>query len=198
MTTSRSFLGDGRGGFTLEGIIQADTLPKDIRTADLNGDGDLDLVVTSEWGYDILCYFGDGHGGFSPGRTIVVNGVAPDGSGAEPHGFAIGDFKENGHPDLIVGFQGPGTLAYYQGSALGQFAVPPVDYPQVVSGGPEYITAADLNHDGHLDVAAAEWVGSLGLMLGDTRNIAGAHADSRIFFDSAVARSWLGSHEAHW
>jgi hypothetical protein len=161
------FLGDGKGGFSLQGQLQADTLPKDIHTADLNGDGHLDLVVTNEWGYDILSYFGDGHGGFSPGRAMIVNGVAPDGSGAEPHGFAIGDFNGDGHPDLIVGFQFPGTLAYYQGSASGQFVVRPVDYPQVGSRGPEYITAADLNHDGHLDVAAAEFSGSLGVMLGD-------------------------------
>jgi VCBS repeat protein len=161
------FFGDGKGGFSLQGQLQADTLPKDIHTADLNGDRHLDLVETNEWGYDIMVYFGDGHGGFSPGQPIIVNGVAPDGSGAEPHGFAIGDFKENGHLGLVVGFDGPATISYYQGNASGQFVVPPVNYPQSVLVGPEYITAADLNHDNHLDVAAAELPNSLAVMLGD-------------------------------
>src|SRR5262249_24332587 len=43
----------------------------------------------------------------------------------------------------------------------------PVDYPQSGAGGTEYITVADFNHDGHLDVATAETPHSLGVMLGN-------------------------------
>src|SRR2546428_2970242 len=59
------FIGDGQGGFTLEGHVAIDTLPKGLAVGDVNKDGRLDLVNCTVWGYDVLLHLGDGSGGFS-------------------------------------------------------------------------------------------------------------------------------------
>ena len=48
--TSLVLNGDGQGNFTLKRNIAEDTLPKDVVSGDINGDGKLDIVAVSPMG----------------------------------------------------------------------------------------------------------------------------------------------------
>jgi hypothetical protein len=68
-------------------------------------------------------------------------------------GVTTGDFTGNGILDLAVVHDADHTLSIYMGNGDGTFQ-PPVVYP-VIGPGTEtvWVTAADLNNDGHLDLA---------------------------------------------
>jgi hypothetical protein len=78
-------------------------------------------------------------------------------SGANPSvsadGVATGDFRGNGVLDLAVVHEAEHTLNVLLGNGDGTFR-PPVVYP-ITGPGTEsvWVTAADLNNDGHLDLA---------------------------------------------
>ena len=71
----RPATGDGQGGFTLQGHVEADTLPKGLLTNDLNSDGHLDLVTINKWGYNIKVNLGDGIGGAGAEHACLGRGI---------------------------------------------------------------------------------------------------------------------------
>lgn len=62
-------LGDGKGGFTASkgSPFAAGHLPNDIAVADMNHDGNPDLVIANHPSPYLSVLLGDGKGGFSPG-----------------------------------------------------------------------------------------------------------------------------------
>ena len=120
------------------------TLPYSIVTADFNHDGNLDLAV-SDWGSNqISILLGKGDGSFETARTFSVPSCT---------GLVVGDFNEDDVPDLaIVEYAGYGTgaLGVYLGNGDGTFRS---GAGYVLGRGTVWLTAADFNSDGHLDVA---------------------------------------------
>jgi hypothetical protein len=154
------FIGDGHGGFKLEGHIGVDTLPKGIAVGDVNEDGHLDLVTCSAWGYTGSVLLGDGLGGF----TLVDQ---PD-AGGEATRLVLRDFNEDGHLDMAMGAHHDGVVHVFAGDGLGAFGVP-TDTGKVPNA--YGMAVGDFNHDGHLDVAVArgpaKGAGQVSILLGD-------------------------------
>jgi hypothetical protein len=128
-----------------------------IATVDVNGDGNLDLVVqgadftTQNWSYIVL--LGNGDGSFQP--PVVY----PQSIGTGDSGVLIADFNEDGKPDLASP-AGNETVAVLLGNGNGTFGAPVYYY---VGGGAGPIVTADFNDDGKLDIAS----GALALLLGN-------------------------------
>ncbi len=146
------FLGDGRGGFGAGIDSPSTTYATQVLAADLNGDGLADLVVTAQGQLWILLATGGGHFGSPRGVPGVLEPV-------------IGDFNEDGLPDLAGASTASNAIAVLLGDGSGGFGTPsnyPTNgflfRPPVVS---------DLNRDGHQDIVAGTSEAVLVVLLGN-------------------------------
>jgi FG-GAP-like repeat len=137
-------IGNGLGGFTLNGHIQTDTLPKGLSAGDLNRDHHIDLVGCSNWGYDAEVHLGDGLGGFGP-RDNWVRGEGG------PNRTILADFNNDRKLDLAVSGPDEGVLLIYFGDGKGGFNPFPSELEDLLHC--DGFTAADLNGDGKQDLA---------------------------------------------
>ncbi|HSS20331.1 MAG TPA: C25 family cysteine peptidase [Pyrinomonadaceae bacterium] len=118
-------LGDGAGGLAAATTITAGFVnngPKDIRAADMNNDGKLDLVFVtgavppSGGNSQIGVAIGDGAGGFAAPTytsTTISNGNA--------YGMAVGDVNNDGNVDVAVAHYIGSTLSVSLGNGTGGF-----------------------------------------------------------------------------
>lgn len=97
------FLGDGTGHFAPGSAIAAFD-PQGLVTADLDGDGNLDLAATLHNVPGIVVALGDGTGSFRPPQTIRFP------QHPLPFGLATGDFNTDGKPDLAIANYGNGHV----------------------------------------------------------------------------------------
>ena len=145
------FLNKGDGTFAAAtNILSEINGASDIASADLDDDGNLDLVVADR--AELLnITLGHGDGTFGPATTIDVTNF----SGDYPNVIAIADLNSDGILDLAVGlyqeeFDTQGRVSILIGQGEGSFA-PPVFYPLMEA--PTGLVATDLNNDGVLDLA---------------------------------------------
>jgi uncharacterized protein (TIGR03437 family) len=158
-------LGDGHGKFSLSDSEVPVVSPYGIATADFNGDGLLDLAITS--GTDssssgtVTILLGDGHGNFNSKSNFV--------SAPVPFGLLTGDFNGDGKPDLAItnqGVNGPShpnaNVSVFLGKGDGTF-IPGVVIPTAPFDNDELsnMVTADFNRDGKLDLAVPVTTGLL-------------------------------------
>jgi hypothetical protein len=143
-------LGTGGGSFAPPVIYATDDLPSGLATADLNGDGIVDLIVT---GSTINVFLGKGDGTFPTRVDYAIGGF--------PSQVAVGDFNGDAKLDIAVtGFaSGPGYLGILFGNGDGTFQTPLMFTDNAPVGAPLVVT--DLNGDGIDDALVAAEGGSL-------------------------------------
>lgn len=153
------FLGHGDGTFTAGATVNAGANPVPLAAADFNNDGKLDLVAGNVNQNDISVMLGKGDGTFQPPVTIAVPppAVCPEGiGGCFVSSLVVADFNGDGKADIAVGLHSSGTVSLLLGNGDGTFKSA-VSYPAGLGGGPvTYLTAADLNSDGKLDLIASD------------------------------------------
>jgi uncharacterized protein (TIGR03437 family) len=131
------------------------TNPSFVVTGDFNGDKKLDVAVVNSGSNNISILTGFGDGSF--GNPIIAA------VGTNPVGLVAGDFNGDGKLDLAVANGGSssastaGGISVLLGKGDGTFQAA-VNY--AASQYPVFITAADLNHDGKVDLAVAANTGS--------------------------------------
>jgi hypothetical protein len=136
------FLGNGDGTFTA-GATYASAGENTMAAADLNGDGNLDLIFTAaagNYGLNGLCVMlGNGDGTFGTPNCL--------GSATEA-GIQLGDFNGDGKLDIAANF---GSV--YLGNGNGTFQNP-ISLAYVAAGSQgAALGIADFNNDGELDFA---------------------------------------------
>jgi hypothetical protein len=139
------FLGKGAGLFqpgALTPVNQSGGALFELVTGDVNGDGKLDIVASVQSGFTVL--LGNGNGTFrSEIDTIVPFFLVA---------FATGDFNGDGKPDLFGVSTEYGDGLLYLGNGDGTFTLA----RQVnIASAPYWVTAADVNGDGFLDIISA-------------------------------------------
>lgn len=134
-------LGTGHGQFGAPAASPNGSSPLSLATADLDGDGNLDLVMANAT-YGISVLLGHGDGTFAIGSDYV--------SGDYYYQVAIGDLNGDHKPDIVVQHDQAG-LQVLIGKGDGTFQAP-VDY--TATGSLNAMALADLNHDSQLDVIA--------------------------------------------
>ncbi|MFM8979656.1 MAG: FG-GAP repeat domain-containing protein [Planctomycetia bacterium] len=130
-----------------------------VALADIDLDGDLDVLVSSPDLGIVTTRLGDGQGGFS-----VTSAPYPVGLSAAR--MATGDFDADGYPDVAVLVPDLNELRVLRGTGSPVFVEAPAS-PVQLSEGPRRIVTGDFNVDGLLDLAiSAETAGKVNLLLG--------------------------------
>lgn len=112
------FAGTGTGSFQapVSYALGPNAAPLDVTVADLNADGQPDLVVANAGSNTVALLMGRGGGGFLPGPYAV-------GAGASfiPYGVAAGDVNGDGRPDVVTANSANNTVSVLlnQGASLG-------------------------------------------------------------------------------
>jgi hypothetical protein len=175
------FLGTGAGGFQPHTTVALSLNPIHLMTADMNADGNPDLVVVQQYiGQPqgrVTTLLGNGSGGFTA--------MTPSPVGQSPRGGAVGDFNRDGLLDVVTGSTIADTISFLPGLGTGNFG------PQVTSAigaGAYYMTPGQFNGDGILDLAATgQTVGKRTIILRGEGN--GTFTSTSVFASGSDSRN---------
>lgn len=116
-------------------------------TADVNGDGNLDLLVASAGGNSVSLFTGKGDGTFATVKCSSGGGLCFTGLG--PVAIATGNFRgKSKEVDMVVVNSAANTIQVFLGNGVNFGA--PTTYN--VGNGPTSVAIADLNGDGFEDI----------------------------------------------
>ena len=132
----------GPGQLITDEVLLTESIHQ-VKTADLDADGDLDLVIRDEtaiiWSENV-----NGAGSFAPVDTLFVNDPL--------HEFDLGDLDGDGDLDLVVAIGMPPHVAWAENLSNGQFAG-----ANVIASNPQWadvgaVLCRDMNGDTEPDV----------------------------------------------
>ena len=150
-------LGNGDGTFQQQVPYAVGTIPSSVVVADLNGDGNADLVIANRGDNSVSVLLGNGDGTFQ-GQTAVAVGQGPV-------ALVASDLNADGNVDLIVANNGDNTVSVLLGNGDGTFQGQ-VSYP--VGSSPLAVVVADVNGDGTPDLATSNSNdNTIGILLGN-------------------------------
>jgi hypothetical protein len=145
-------LGDGKGGLRPGPgsplTVHSKPHPHTIDGCDVNGDGNLDLVIDSWAEEGLTLLLGDGKGGFqAPGTPIAV--------GRKPYrNLKLADLNGDGKCDIVAPSYGQGVVTVLLGDGRGHFQA---GNPIPAGPAPFTVDVGDLNHDGVPDLAFSNY-----------------------------------------
>ena len=143
------------------------TYPASIAVGDFNGDGKPDIVTANQTGGSVSVLL----------NTTATNATTPTftthvdfAAGSQPFDVAVGDFNGDGKPDIAVADFGGGVSVLLNTTAAGA-SVPTFATAVSFTAGtqPTGVAVGDLNGDGKLDLAVANYgSGTLSVLLNTT------------------------------
>ncbi|HEY0810788.1 MAG TPA: VCBS repeat-containing protein, partial [Longimicrobiales bacterium] len=151
-------LNNPTGTFTVTQRANIDHEPKGIEAADIDGDGDLDLMTTSS---DQLgrIFHNNGNATFVAGPSIAA--------GPRPLNVLAFDIDADFDLDLVYADGNSTRLFIFKNNGFGQFSPPPLQ-GEFDAGGPTQFAAwADFDGDGDFDMALCGGNGRVTLMRND-------------------------------
>ncbi len=145
-----TYLGDGKGnftagqiipiGYTATGYYAIQSGQNDMEAADLDGDGNVDLIVPIADMNVIQIFYGRGDGTFEPAVSLPT--------AQDVRYVTVADMNHDGIPDMILG--GHALVRILHGLGHRQFETTPTSY--AANPYPQKIRVADVNHDGNPDL----------------------------------------------
>ena len=115
-------------------------------SADVNGDGIMDLYIGARSSNELILFIGDGDGGFTFSSKVKV--------GSGPWMITAGDVNGDGVPDVVSANSGSSNLSVVFADANGNLSAP-VNYP--TGSFPLAIDLGDIDGDGDLEVVTSNF-----------------------------------------
>ena len=147
-TSASVLLGNGDGTFAAATSIQISQQATSLVVADVNGDGQADLVVgeqqASTTGSVLELFTGMGNGTFSAPTAIALNGTSPT--------LQTGDFNGDGVVDVAVLDTGRETFSVLLNNGSGKFTSVTDQIPTEAGYISTNFAVADLDGDGRSDL----------------------------------------------
>ena len=137
------FENDGNGSFTYHAIDDPSYGIVSLTTADIDGDGNMDILAATSGSTDILWYENDGAGNF------ISHSLATPSSWNTS--LVACDINADSHTDIVFASRGDDTVYWYENSGNGDFIL------HTLATLPDAwcVAVADMNADGRLDVLAS-------------------------------------------
>lgn len=187
-------LGRGDGTFDTATHVAVERGPRGVALADYNHDGKLDVATAISGGWfetnRVNVLFGRGDGTFEPPSAYET--------GLAPAWIAAGDFNRDGRADLVTANAGPGpngtTVSVLLNNGNGTFAAAAT---YTVGTYPGFVTVADFDRDGSLDLAVANRASaSVSILRGRTDGTfdAASHLPVPAGASQLVVGDWNGDH----
>ena len=129
--------------------------PVSVAVADLDRDGDLDVVSANAATNTVTIWYATGPGAFSPAPSVVLGGA---GITQGPSSVAIGDLDGDGRPDIACANLAGNSLCVFLQQPAGGFLGTPT-FTLATSGypiAPARLEISDVNGDGWRDLVAAD------------------------------------------
>ncbi|MFC0389310.1 FG-GAP repeat domain-containing protein, partial [Muricoccus vinaceus] len=143
------------GGFTVQPAFPASA--DNIAVADVDGDGNPDIVTSSRYGGTITVLKGDGAGNFAAPQSFAA--------GEKSMGIALGDVNGDGKIDVVVGGERlSGSISVLLGEGAGRFAAPQ-SITAIAGTYTNDVALADVTGDGKLDIITTGSNHSVGAVL---------------------------------
>jgi hypothetical protein len=155
-------LSNGNGTFHKAGSTNVGVDAEGLAVADLNGDGNLDLVTTSflpDGSRDVKVLLGNGNGTFKAPITLTP--------GTRADSVGVGDFNGDHKQDLVLVDRFNDTVTVLPGNGNGTFGSPlttKVPSPIPGLGGP---AVGDFFGDGKISVAVTTGLGTVDVLRGN-------------------------------
>ena len=152
-------LNDGTAHFTTPPTgrdeIAVGSGPYRLALADLDNDGDLDLVAGAYFNNAVSVRLNDGTGLFTPAPNTPE---VPVGRG--PWTVALGDLNNDGVVDLVSCNDTGNSISVRLNDGTGRFRAPLVNPDPAVPGNPQSFALGDMDADGDLDLTVCTLNGS--------------------------------------
>ncbi|WP_324670529.1 FG-GAP-like repeat-containing protein [Hymenobacter sp. GOD-10R] len=146
-------LNNGQGDFSSGSDVEVGRNPHGVALADVDGDGDLDLLADNYVANDQSAYsevsvrLNDGTGRFSGTQQVRV--------GTRPLSIAVGDVDGDGDLDFVTANSNSTTASVRLNDGTGSFSG---SLEVAVGANPESVALADIDVDGDLDLLVANAV----------------------------------------
>jgi len=150
---------------TLDGYGQV----QNVTLADLNGDGHLDIALSTLTPTGVSIRFGNG----TPGLDFKLREDYTSGF-VGPQGICAADMQGDGISDLLIADAGSNQVKVILRAGPGSPAI----LAQTTGAAPAHVAVGDLNHDGRQDVVTANRVGNtVSVLLGNGNGSLGPKTD---------------------
>jgi hypothetical protein len=139
--------------FTVHTVSTSQDGPLFVTAADLDGDGDPDLVASSSVDNKLVWYRNDG------GAPLAFTEFVISSTGPNERGLATADMDHDGDIDIVAAVPNLGRVVWFRndGGATPTFTKATLSNPDI--GVTNFVDIADINGDGDLDVVSASYNG---------------------------------------